>query len=91
MKKKTWCPWLPVEYKKADVAAIQCVAAGTANEGQQVQAMKFIIENLGMTYDMTWFPGIEGVRDTDFANGRRFVGLQLVKLIKLKLGQLKDE
>ena len=81
-------PWKPVKYTNADLSALQCVTAGIATEEQQRHAMKYIIETLGMTYDSVWFPDN---RESDFASGRRFVGLSLVKMIKLKIGVLKDE
>lgn len=76
-------PWKPVKYDLADITAFQALAGGTANEDQQKRAVRLIIEDLSGTYDLSFRPGPEGRRDTDFAEGRRYVGLQLVKWIKL--------
>jgi hypothetical protein len=56
----------------------------------QQRALKFIIENLCGTYDLSYRPGPDGDRDTTLAEGKRFVGLQIVKLLKVNLGVLKD-
>lgn len=34
--------------------------------------------------------GDDGKRETDFAEGRRFVGNQIIKLTKASIGQMKD-
>lgn len=89
-KPAPWSPWVPPKYEIHDAVAIQAVAAGTANADQQRAAMHFIIESLAGAYNMTYCPGgDEGRRDSDFAEGRRFVGLQLVKLIKLNISLLR--
>lgn len=81
--------WQPAAYDKYDVAAIQALATGTANDQQQLRALKWIVEKACLTYDQPWFPGgAEGARATDFANGKRAVGLQIVKLTKLDASKL---
>ena len=87
-------PWAPVEYEPADIGAIQAVARGTAEPHQQMRALRWIVEAACGTYDLSFRP--ESDRDTAFAEGRRFVGLQIVKLSKLNLpapaaGQPKGE
>jgi hypothetical protein len=83
-------PWKPAEWEEADAHAIRAVANGTASEDQQVRAMKFIIHNLCSTYDLAFRPGgSEGDRATAFAEGKRWPGLQLVKLINLNLNSLR--
>lgn len=82
-------PWRPPSYEEADVVAIQALARGTANLEQQRRALTWIIERAAGTYEMSYRPGGEdGARDTVFAEGRRFVGNQVVKMTKLKVGQL---
>jgi len=82
-------PWYPPEYELADISAIKGVAAGTATEEQQKRAMKWIIENCCATYEMSYRPTSD--RDTAFAEGRRFVGSQIVKLIKLDMSIFKRD
>jgi len=62
---------------------IQAVARGEASKDAQQRAMKAIIEVVCRTYDMSYFP--ESDRDTAFAEGRRFVGNQLLRIIKTNL------
>lgn len=82
-------PWLPPVYEPADVAAIQALARGNASMDQQKRALTWLIEKAAGTYEMSYRPGgAEGERDTAFAEGRRFVGNQVVKMTKLKQGKL---
>lgn len=82
-------PWLPPDYERADVVAFQALASGTADAAQQKRTLKWLIENGCMTYELTFFPGSDGPRNSDFAQGRRFVGLQVVKLLHLNPGLVK--
>lgn len=88
MAKRVVEPWKPATYTKADVAALQSLEKGVAGPHEQQRALKFIVEELGMTYQHTHF---EGDRDTCFANGRRFVGLQIVKLLRLKVTEIQGK
>ena len=89
---KASAPWLPVSYVKADVSALQAMRLGNANKGQQLRAMEFILDSICDRNGMSFRPGgPEGARETDFAEGRRFVGNQIVKLTKISLSKLKEE
>ncbi len=82
-------PWKPPSFEPEDAAALQALAKGTASAAQQKRALAWIIEQGAATYDLAYRPGAqEGDRDTAFALGRVFVGQQIVKLLKLKLGLL---
>lgn len=87
MKKAPYFPWMPADYTVADVAAIQALARGDADEHMQRRALKWIIETNARTYDEQYFP--DNARDTDYALGMRKVGQQIVKLIKTDLSKLK--
>lgn len=75
-------PWHPSPYEDADVYAVQAIAAGVASEAQQKRAFALIVNGFCGTYDLSYRP--ESQRNTDFAEGKRWVGLQLVKLLKLR-------
>ncbi len=91
-KPKSSAPWMPVKYVKADVAALQAMRRGEANADQQQRAMEFILDTICDRNGMSFRPGgAEGARETDFAEGRRFVGNQIVKLTKLPLSKIKEE
>jgi hypothetical protein len=59
-------------------AGVKAMAAGTASEHQQREVLAWLISACG-TYDQTWRPGPEGVRLTDFASGKRAIGLAIVR------------
>ena len=79
--------WAPAPYEIYDIGAIQALSKGIANEQQQARALHWIIETVCGTYDQSFRPGSE--RETVFAEGRRFVGLTLVKAIKLDTTKLR--
>lgn len=64
------------------VAALKAFGKGEARPDQQITALNFIIENLAGTYDLSFRPDDKGgERDTAFAEGRKYVGLQLRRVI----------
>jgi len=67
--------------------AIKAIAAGTANDEQQKRAMSWIINTLCGTYDLSYRPNSE--RDTCLAEGKRLVGLALVKEINMPVELLR--
>lgn len=79
-------PWKPPHYEIEDAGAIQALLRGDAQAHQQQRALAYIIESLCGTYDMSYRPS--GDRDTCFAEGKRFVGNQLVKLSKINIAKL---
>jgi hypothetical protein len=75
-------PWMPVPYDEATVMAIRSFASGTANAGQQQAAYDWIVGIAAGVNEMTFHPGgPEGDRATVFAEGRRFVGNQIRKML----------
>lgn len=90
--KKPVGPWTPANYDIIDVQAIQALMRGDATPDQQQRALRWIIEQAAGTYDQSFYPGGEdGRRNTDFAEGRRFVGNQIVKLTRLNASSLTRE
>lgn len=93
MKKQPPEPWLPVAYTAREAYAIQALAKGEATKEQQQLAYNWILYSAADVNQLSYRPGADGARDTAFAEGRRFVGLQLEKLNILSaeyLGKLKD-
>lgn len=70
-------------YEDADIYAIKALAVGKASETQQLRALKWIIESASMRTDQSFYPGDSHV--TDFLEGRRSVGNQIVKLVNFAL------
>lgn len=73
-------PCAPVVVTKSEVYAVRALQDGKANEGQQQLAWDLIMKVAGVR-DLEFRP--ESERLSAFASGKRFVGLQLVKLITL--------
>lgn len=69
-------PWQP-----ADAHALRAVASGIADSEQQRRAMRWVIEAASGTYQPSY--RADSDRETVFAEGRRYVGLQMVKLINM--------
>ena len=84
-------PWRAKIFDMADVSAVKGVAAGTASPEQQIRAMQYILVVLCAVDDMTFRPGGEdGRRASDFAEGQRFVGTQIKRLIHGRMDDLMD-
>ena len=82
-------PWKPAEWDPEDAHAVQAVMYGRASEDQQKRAMLFIVNQICGTYDLSYRPASD--RDTVFAEGKRFVGLQLIKFAKLNISRLRGK
>ena len=82
-------PWMPPAYEIADASAFQALVRGDADKDQQQRAVRWLVHQGCGTYDMSYRPGPGGERDTAFAEGRRFVGLQVVKLLNLNIAKLR--
>lgn len=71
----------------ADCRAIQLLVQGTCPDYLQKRALAVIIDLCG-TYDLSFRPGVDGARATDFAEGKRWVGLQIVTMLKVNTAAL---
>jgi len=71
---------MPPAWEPADASALQALARGDASPDQQQRALNWIIYDACGTYDLDYRPD---ARDHAFVSGRRFVGLELVKLLKV--------
>ena len=76
-------PYKPSPCDKADVYALKALASGEANEGQQKRALDWILRVACGVGDNTYYSDSE--RDSTFAQGKRFVGLEIYGLINMKL------
>lgn len=80
---------MPSDYDLADAHALQQLLAGAASPEEQKRALEWIIKDACGVYDETFFPGEDGSRLTTFAEGKRHVGLQIVKLLNLALSRMR--
>lgn len=98
-----WRPWRPIEVNdttivgpgqlnRADVYAIKQLAAGEATPEQQKRALEAIIGRVACADELSFRADDHGgTRESDFSEGKRFVGLQLRKLINVPLDILTGE
>jgi hypothetical protein len=85
-------PWHPHRFEIADAQAVQALARGQASADQQTRVLALLINGICGTYDLSYRPGgNKGRRNTDFAEGKRSVGLQLVKLTAVNIGELERQ
>jgi len=83
-------PHRPAPYELADAMAIKALFEGTATSDQQTRALGWIIEKAADTHGLAYRPGgIEGQRATDFASGKSYVGMQIIKMVKIPKSRLK--
>jgi hypothetical protein len=76
-----------MSWELADASAIQALHRGDADADQQKRALKFIIEDICKTYDMSYRP--DNPNDTTFAEGKRYVGNEIIRMIKMNLSALR--
>lgn len=74
-------PYKPSPCDKSDLFAMKALAAGVATEGQQKRALEWILKVACGIGDNTYYHDSE--RDTTFAEGKRFVGLEIVSLLNM--------
>ena len=76
-------PWCPIQlkpgFKKAHAALTQRFFRGELDKEGQQQFARFLVEDLCDTYDLSYRPDSD--RNTAFAEGKRFVGMMLRKLL----------
>lgn len=82
-------PYQPSPCDRADVFAMKALAQGMASEGQQKRALEWILKIASGIADNTYYPDSE--RDSAFASGKRFVGLEIMGLINMPTGKLEDK
>ena len=73
-------PWLPANCDYYDVVALQHVARGIANPDEQVRALAWIVA-ISRTHNDNYYP--QSSRDTDYAQGMRKVGLEILRLVNM--------
>lgn len=78
--------WTPASFEVADVAAIQAIARGNATPDQQQRGIDWIIRKAALAYDLDYRTDS---RDHAFASGRRFVGLEVITMLKLDVAKLQ--
>ena len=73
-------PYLPPIIAQEQAWAIKSLFAGTASPAEQGMALRFVLHRLCEVDKMTYRPD---VRDHAFADGKRFVGSELLKINRM--------
>ena len=81
-------PYIQPSPSKSVTMAIKALAAGNAHEEQQKTALQWIILDLCQTDNLSYCP--ESKRDSDFAEGMRFIGLRIREEININLNRSVD-
>lgn len=68
-----------VDPTDSEAAALRALQTGTATPEQQQAALICIVKKISEADGLSFRPGPGGDRDTAFAEGRRFVGLQIIR------------
>lgn len=77
-------PWFPTEYEDHHVQAMKALARGDCPEHLQKIALDWIINQACDTFGMSFRPDdMGGDRASNFAEGKRHVGNQIVKMIEM--------
>jgi len=71
-------PW-KTDMNDEQEAALRSLLSGTANEGQQKTAVNAIIQTICETNGLGWNP--DSNRASDFAQGKRYVGLRILSVL----------
>lgn len=91
MKKNIIYPWTPAPYVKADVVAMQNLVKGEASEQQQKRILEWVLRSVCELNGLSFRPDdAGGTRATDFAEGKRWVALQICKLINTNMDDIKE-
>jgi hypothetical protein len=81
-------PWLPPDYDDQVIWAWRAFCQGKATESQQIIMRDYLMYVTAASEefaDLSFRPGEEGRRATDFAEGKRHVGLMMRKLSRPEL------
>jgi hypothetical protein len=78
---------LRCDYDIPVTSAVQALSRGEATAEQQKQALNWLVNHAAGTYNQSFQES--GDRETTFAEGRRFVGLQIVKQLHLSINALR--
>jgi len=74
---------------KKEIEAIKALGKGEADAHQQGLVLKAIINDFSRSHDLCYIP--DSHDQSTFISGRAFVGQQLLKYLKIPIGQLIQE
>lgn len=79
-------PYNPPKLSSEIVYAVKALFAGKADAHQQGLFAQWLIAEVCRKDDMSFRPGgLEGSRETDFAEGKRFVAISILKPLNMPM------
>lgn len=82
-------PVLPMQAQQEIVWALKGLQGGDADAGQQTMALNWILHELTRVLDLSYRPGGRArARDSDVAEGKRYCGLEIIRLLKMTPEQI---
>ena len=89
---RTGDPHYPAEYDEVTIMAVRAFHAGIASKDQQAIVRDWLLYAVCRVDDMSFRPGgVDGQRLSDFAEGKRYVGNTLRKMLNpITLKALRD-
>lgn len=79
-------PVLPSVVTQEQAWALKGLQGGDADGGQQSLALNWILYEVARIQDISYRP--ESDRDTAFAEGKRYCGIQIIRLLKMTPAQI---
>lgn len=79
-------PILPVHAHQEIVWSLKGIQGGDADAGQQTMALNWILHELTRVLDLSYRP--DSARDSDVAEGKRYCGLEIIRLLKMTPEQI---
>lgn len=76
-------PYRPARLTSEIVYGVKALRVGEATAEQQAKIFEWLILEACKKDDMSYRPGSDGDRDTVFAEGKRFVALQVLKALNM--------
>lgn len=74
-------PYYPPKISSEIAYAVQGLSAGKADAHQQSLFLQWLIVEVCKKDDISYRPGPDGQRDTDFAEGKRFVAISVLRAL----------
>lgn len=84
-----FAPWFPPTHDERTTRAFRALKEGKASQSEQGLVVRFIQNQLCDVGGLSYRPNSQ--RDTDFAEGKRFVGLQIEKLMNFPMENFENE
>lgn len=75
-------PWEPTPVEPFEIAAIQALSRGEASQSHQLNIVRWLERSTGVS-ELEFRAA--GERESNFAAGKRFIGLQFFSLVKARM------